>query len=105
MKHNRSDWKAKNYAKEYGPKVTKKSRHEVQKEQSASNFEKTLSLANRCQEELKEIVRSCREVFTLRNGLDVRRDAIATISSRVKSIRLLLDKIERICEKEHLQRL
>ena len=105
MKQNRADWKAKNYAKEYDAKLTKKAPHEIQMEQRAKNYTKTMVRANRCQEEVNEIVRASREVFSLRSGVDARRDAIATISSGANSIRQLLSEIEQSCEKEHLQRL
>ena len=105
MKQNRDDWKAKNYAKEYDVKINKKAPHEIQKEQRAKDYEKTIARANQCQEEVNEVVRSIHKVFSLRSGIDTRRDAIATISSRANSIRQSLSKIEQSCEKEHLQRL
>ncbi len=105
MKQNRADWKAKNYAKEYDAKMTKKAPHEIQMEQGKKNYAKTIARAKRCQEEVNEIVRASREVFSLRSGVETRRDAIATISSRANSIRQLLSNIEQSCEKEHLQRL
>lgn len=105
MKQNRADWKAKNYVKEYDAKISKKAPREIQMEQSKKNYEKTIAYAERCQKEVNEIVRASREVFSLLSGIDVRRDAIATISSRAKSIRQLLNNIEKSCEKEHLKRL
>lgn len=104
MKQNRTDWKAKNYVKEYDAKMKKKAPHEIQKEQRAKNYAKTIARATRCQAELDEIVRASDKVFSLRSGVGARRDAIATISLRAKSIRQLLSYIEQSCEKEHLQR-
>ena len=46
MKQNRADWKAKNYVKEYDAKMKKKAPHEIQKEQRAKNYAKTIARTN-----------------------------------------------------------
>lgn len=104
MKQNRADWKAKNYVKEYDAKMKKKAPREIQKEQRAKNYTKTLARAKRCQAEVDKIVRAIDKVFSLRSEVGARRDAIATVSLRAKNIQQLLSNIEQTCEKEHLQR-